>query len=212
MNQAILHRFYTKMRYFNAGVQLCLYGFNYYSRLLNQEKALCFITEKLHSEMPVLLNDFSGRCENFIYKYIHCIITISKGQLNLIIHLTKNLNRYLYYYYRNDNEDDNYQTNFSLDKITLPSGHTWKYVFGNDYKLYIIDSNGVLAYIQSIDDEWHYANQSEPSAITQWQTLNSFDMQSAQFCASKKNDAVMGLFTDTNDEVSFARTYCGNYR
>ena len=84
MNRAILHRFYTKMRYFNAGVQLCLYGFNYYSRLLNQEKALCFITEKLHSEMPVLLNDFSGRCENFIYKYIQKLY-MHKSNIFLIL-------------------------------------------------------------------------------------------------------------------------------
>ena len=150
------------------------------------------------SQSTLIENDLTLNVTNVVCAFNKAFMVSSDG--------------YLYYYYRNDNEDDNYQTNFSLDKITLPSGHTWKYVFGNDYKLYIIDSNGVLAYIQSIDDEWHYANQSEPSAITQWQTLNSFDMQSAQFCASKKNDAVMGLFTDTNNEVSFARAYCGNYR
>ena len=70
MNSAILHRFYNKMMYFDAGVQLCMYGFNYYSNLFSQAKVLCFITEKLRAEEYVLLKDFSGRCENFIYKYI----------------------------------------------------------------------------------------------------------------------------------------------
>ncbi len=70
MNKLFLHRFYNKMLYFDAGVQLCLYGFNYYRNLINQEKAESFAGEKLHCVNCLLLNDFSGRCENFIYKYI----------------------------------------------------------------------------------------------------------------------------------------------
>lgn len=111
------------------------------------------------------------------------------------------------YYYCYDNTN-----NFSLNKIELPDGHIWKYVFGNDYKLYIVDDNGIIAYIQSVDDEWHYSNQSKPSAIIQWQTLNSFDIQNAQFCANKKNDAIMAIFININNRASIVRTYCGNYK
>ena len=46
-------------------------------------------------------------------------------------------------------------------QIPLPNAtSTWKYIFGNRYRLYLVSTEGDIAYLNDINDDWHIADQS----------------------------------------------------
>lgn len=63
------------------------------------------------------------------------------------------LSNYLVYYY-------NYRYN-TMQTIYLPNlASTWKYIFGNKYRLYLVSTKGDIAYLNDINGSWHIADQS----------------------------------------------------
>lgn len=68
-------------------------------------------------------------------------------------------NNYIYYF---DYVDDHYHQ-CCVVQISLPDFNldaTWKYIFGNDYRLYLVSEEGDIAYLRDVHDDWHIANQS----------------------------------------------------
>lgn len=55
-------------------------------------------------------------------------------------------------------------SNYELEDVPLPNNTSnWIYMFGNDYRLYMISDTGDIAYLNSVDGEWRIANQSVQS-------------------------------------------------
>lgn len=61
-------------------------------------------------------------------------------------------NNQIYYY--------DYGNNTMLS-MSLPNAtSTWKYIFGNKYRLYLVSTEGDIAYLNDINGSWHIADQS----------------------------------------------------
>lgn len=59
----------------------------------------------------------------------------------------------LIYYY-------DYRNNIILSKPLPNETSTWQYIFGNKYRLYLVSTEGDVAYLNDINDSWHIADQS----------------------------------------------------
>ena len=94
-----------------------------------------------------------------------------------------------------------YENNLTWGKSLPNETSTWRYIFGNRYRLYLVSTEGDIAYCNDINDPWRIADQSitlDPSD-TGISTLKELTNSSITSFEAVTDDENMYIFAIVNN-------------
>ena len=90
-----------------------------------------------------------------------------------------------------------------IDLPVVNSG--WDFAFGNNYRLYIVNQDGEIIYLNSINGEWNVVDQSiQMNSDSTYKTLNFykyFSVQNSEFISDEEATYMIGKVYDNDDDV-----------
>lgn len=111
----------------------------------------------------------------------------------------------LIYYY-------DYRNNITLSRPLPNATSTWKYMFGNKYRLYLVSTEGDIAYLNDISGSWHIADQSvsldSSAGLSTLKELTNSSITSFEAVTDDENNYIIAV---VNDNMILRSTVC-NYQ
>ena len=94
---------------------------------------------------------------------------------------------------------------YVVNIIDLPVANSnWKFVFGNNYRLYAINQDGDIVYLNNIDGDWNVVDQSIQMSSESFYKILSFYKEfstKTDFVSDEEGTYIIGKIHDSDDDI-----------